>query len=513
MKRIISLFSLFILLFVNIVTPVTYAMDWEDSSSESVSESTESSVDTDNSVGGGDDSSDTDASDDVASDEWTEPDADSESAEDTDADVTDEESSDEEGSDSTEGEELEESLENSASGSTDGDTSEEEVSAEEEIELLCKQEWAPENAHYISSDEDASNVSCKWECDNHYAISEDGLSCVLVEESSESVETDSKWNSEEVKSCEIPENAQKIETTEEKCEWECSQWYLITKAWDACEEINFSKYKNEPSVDALCYKLGLSWAEEKWDLAKLAWIDEYVGSREQNESIRVFLVDHVEEILKWKFDLQAEVVEKNKGFVYSDNVVLNAEEITGESKYQNITVNVLAPIGSFPEGTTLSINPITKKKELKEIENQIVDQQNNVDEALELLAFDISFFYDGKEVQPVEGKTVQVSFDYADNKKLSDADINEEQELKVYHLDDKDANGNKVEEIKVDEVNLVKNEEWTVAVDAEKFSVYVLTIVHTDDNRITIRFAVWNGGNIIENNSISWFTAVQDLEW
>ena len=40
-----------------------------------------------------------------------------------------------------------------------------------------------------------------------------------------------------------------------------------------------------------------------------------------------------------------------------------------------------------------------------------------------------------------------------------------------------------------------------------------MTIVHTDDNRITIRFAVWNGGNIIENNSISWFTAVQDLEW
>jgi len=207
MKRIISLFSLFILLFVNIVTPVTYAMDWEEVSSESVSESTESSVDTDDSVGGGDDSSDTEASDDVESDEWTESDVDSEDSE---ADVTDEESSDEEVSDSTEGdEELEEPLENSASSSTGSEASVKGVSVEEEIELLCKQEWAPENAHYLSSDDDASDVNCKWECDSHYAFSEDWLSCTIVEERAGCVVTDSKWNSEEVKSCEIPENAQK----------------------------------------------------------------------------------------------------------------------------------------------------------------------------------------------------------------------------------------------------------------------------------------------------------------
>jgi hypothetical protein len=162
--------------------------------------------------------------------------------------------------------------------------------------------------------------------------------------------------------------------------------------------------------------------------------------------------------LKGKFNIQEEVVEKNKGYVYTNDVVLNTEEIKGESTYNNITVNVEAPIGSFPEGTTLKIKPIIKKKELKEIEDQIVTQQDNVDETLELLAFDISFFYDEKEVQPVEGKTVQVTFDYAENKKLSKADTNEEQELKVYHLDDKDANGNKVEEIKVDEVVINEQE-------------------------------------------------------
>jgi hypothetical protein len=162
--------------------------------------------------------------------------------------------------------------------------------------------------------------------------------------------------------------------------------------------------------------------------------------------------------LKGKFNIQEEVVEKNKGYVYTNDVVLNTEEIKGESTYNNITVNVEAPIGSFPEGTTLKIKPITKKKELKEIENQIVTQQDNVDETLELLAFDISFFYDEKEVQPVEGKTVQVTFDYAENKKLSKADTNEEQELKVYHLDDKDDKGNKVEEIEVKEVVINEQE-------------------------------------------------------
>ena len=500
MKRIISLFSLFILLFVNIVTPVTYAMDWEDSSSESVSESTESSVDTDNSVEESDDSSDTDASDDVASDEWTEPDADSESAEDTDADVTDEESSDEEGSDSTEGEELEESLENSASGSTDGDTSEEEVSAVEEIELLCKQEWAPENAHYISSDEDASDVSCKWECDNHYAISEDGLSCVLVEENTESVVTDSKWNSEEVKSCEIPENAQKIESTGEKCEWECSQWYLITKAWDSCEEINFSKYKNEPSVDALCYKLGLSWAEEKWDLAKLAWIDDYVGSREQNESIRVYLVDHVEDILKGKFNIQEEVVKSENAAIYEEKG-LNLEVIKGEATYNGVTVKVVAPEWSFPEGTWVSIDTIENSSEVEAKENELV---NKIDEVKKetTFSFDISFYGKDdveklKELQPEEWKEVSVVFDYAANEEFKNAAREDNTELKVYHLEEKNnstiVKAKEIKDIKTIE-ELVENvsqehqeEVETVSVDsiwveANSFSMYVLTLV-TNENK------------------------------
>jgi hypothetical protein len=41
----------------------------------------------------------------------------------------------------------------------------------------------------------------------------------------------------------------------------------------------------------------------------------------------------------------------------------------------------------------LRINPITLKKELNEIKEQIIDSQENVSEESELVAFDISFIY------------------------------------------------------------------------------------------------------------------------
>ena len=262
MKRIISLFSLFILLFVNVVTPVTYAMDWEDSSSESVSESVDTSSDDDSSDAGDYSDSDVESSDESWSDEWVIDDSDSDAS-----DVV-EESQEWDESAVIEWTDTDEELsENSTSDSS-----------AEEFELLCKQEWAPVFAHYISSDEDQADENCKWECDDQYSLSEDWLSCLLNEE------TDSKWNSEEEKlTCEIPENALKIETTEEKCEWECNEGFLKSEDWATCDEINFSKYKNEPSVAALCQRLWLDWDADKWDLAKLAWIEDYLWSREQNE--------------------------------------------------------------------------------------------------------------------------------------------------------------------------------------------------------------------------------------
>jgi hypothetical protein len=57
---------------------------------------------------------------------------------------------------------------------------------------------------------------------------------------------------------------------------------------------------------------------------------------------------------------------------------------------------------------------------------------------------------------------VQVTFNYGNHEKLTEANENETEELKVYHLNDKDGSGNKVEdikEVKVEAVETIKNEE------------------------------------------------------
>jgi hypothetical protein len=45
------------------------------------------------------------------------------------------------------------------------------------------------------------------------------------------------------------------------------------------------------------------------------------------------------------------------------------------------------------------------------------------------------------EVQPKNGESVKVSFDYSDNAELEIADKDETKEIQVYHINDKDESG------------------------------------------------------------------------
>ena len=120
---------------------------------------------------------------------------------------------------------------------------------------------------------------------------------------------------------------------------------------------------------------------------------------------------------------------------------LNTNPIIWTENTKWVTVNVEAQAWTFPEWTELRIKPITLNKELNEIKEQIIDSQKNVSEDSELVAFDISFIYtlsgwDGVEVQPKNGEWVKVTFDYTDNQTLSEADNNDEQEIKVFHIEE-----------------------------------------------------------------------------
>jgi hypothetical protein len=82
---------------------------------------------------------------------------------------------------------------------------------------------------------------------------------------------------------------------------------------------------------------------------------------------------------------------------------------------------------------------------LDEIREKIIGENETVPEDSEIVAFDIKFLYKLSdntqvEVQPKEN-TVKVIFDYEDNDNLSQADGNDDQEVKIFHLDNKDENG------------------------------------------------------------------------
>ena len=302
----------------------------------------------------------------------------------------------------------------------------------EEIEEVSNQEDTEENLDEDNQEDEDSEIS--EEADDEAVIDE-----TTVSEESESEEQVKEESSEEASQS------------------------------DTLEQFDFSK-ETRPAV--IANKLWIDWEKEKWDYAILAWVEwEYIWSSEQNTQIKEYLIEHANEIVNGS----EEVVEPEESVksVEQEVIELNKEEIKGFKYYNGVTVNVSAPVESFPEGTTLSITPIKKAAELKEIKEQLVEQQDEVTEESNLVAFDISFIYNNEEVQPVENKSVEVTFNYWNHEAFSQAEENEEQEIKVYHLNDKDEDWNK-QEVTVEEIEIVKTEEWKLTVDAESFSVYTI---------------------------------------
>jgi phosphotransferase system IIA component len=70
----------------------------------------------------------------------------------------------------------------------------------------------------------------------------------------------------------------------------------------------------------------------------------------------------------------------------------------------------------------------------------VLEQQKNVEKSQKVIAFDITFLdpETEEELQPSLTGAVQVTFNYEENEELLTAEQDEEQEVKVYHLNDKD---------------------------------------------------------------------------
>ena len=168
--------------------------------------------------------------------------------------------------------------------------------------------------------------------------------------------------------------------------------------------------------------------------------------------------------------------------IFDEGEMNNEEGILWSSTYNGVTVNVVAPVWSFPEGTILRITPIDTEEQNKEIESLI---GKNVKVSV---SFDISFLdkETGEEISPLTWKSVEVNFDYEGN---NDFVSMSDRSVEVYHIDDKVEKWNKS---KVKEMKTVSNGRWKLKIQADSFSIYTILGVEVElDLEPWITYGEW----------------------
>ena len=137
--------------------------------------------------------------------------------------------------------------------------------------------------------------------------------------------------------------------------------------------------------------------------------------------------------------LEAYIQEQEEQALEAEYPAIPAQSATDEAN--GVTVTVSAPAGAFPAGTELTIELVQTPNPLTRMFTQ--DQKAMVDEAVaealaeepaepqQSVAFDITFWLDGAEVQPREGYTVSVTFDVESASALLDG----ADQLQVFHVD------------------------------------------------------------------------------
>ena len=162
-----------------------------------------------------------------------------------------------------------------------------------------------------------------------------------------------------------------------------------------------------------------------------------------------------------------------KKAVTDNNSVEAASELTevtaypafsGKTTENGIEISVSAAEGIFPAGSDLSVS-VVPGSDRSQAEEAVEQKRTPDGEVVSSYTFDIKVVNkDGNEIQPVDGKTVTVSFKTAEV-------ANENLETNVYHLENK--NG------ELDAVRLEVSEEGTTAkVDTDGFSLYTVEFTY-----------------------------------
>ena len=148
---------------------------------------------------------------------------------------------------------------------------------------------------------------------------------------------------------------------------------------------------------------------------------------------------------------------------------------SGEVKYECVADGVKVIVTAkdntvLPEGAALSVVKIERKYELDKIKETIgTEVAKNEEVVKDIMAFDIKFLVNGKEVQP--NGEVQVQFE--------NTGFETEENVSVYHVTDNNREATDMNAV-------VENE---VAFDTTHFSTYV--IVNTGNNTVNVTIEHW----------------------
>ena len=126
--------------------------------------------------------------------------------------------------------------------------------------------------------------------------------------------------------------------------------------------------------------------------------------------------------------------EKTEAEAADDNEVM--PYFSQEKTIDGVTVRVTAEEGTFSDGAYLVVKKVSSDV-LNEIDEAVEEKRGNVNVAVSY-TFDIKVIgRDGMEIQPADGKSVQVSFSVAEN-------TNENLDTSVYHIEDDDLHAEKL---------------------------------------------------------------------
>ena len=132
-----------------------------------------------------------------------------------------------------------------------------------------------------------------------------------------------------------------------------------------------------------------------------------------------------------------------------------AEALSFTGSANGVSVEASAEAGTFPEGTEMQVTAV-QDASVADVVNETVEGT-----VAGIKAVDISFYYEGEEIQPAEGKSVSV--------KLTAEGLGEA-ENEIVHIDD-DGNAEIIADAEITD--------GSAAFDADHFSIYI--VVEKDD--------------------------------